>query len=146
MTATNHALTGALVATLVKQPLLGIPLAFASHFICDALPHFGVNLKFGSVQMYRWLAVDGVAAILFAVLLVAFGVSSPVYLAVSGFAAMSPDLAWLYYGLKGSLGKRRQYDLISRFHSRIQWYQKVPGLYIEAFWAALMVLVIIKVQ
>ena len=46
MTATNHALTGATIATLVRQPYLAIPLAFLSHFFCDALPHFDIKFKF----------------------------------------------------------------------------------------------------
>ena len=146
MTTTNHALTGALIATLVRQPLLAVSLAFASHFICDALPHFGVNLKFGSRAMYTWLVIDGFTAFAFAVFLLIYGVENPVLLAASGFAAMSPDLAWLYYGLRGDHTKINKYDFLSKFHSKIQWYQKVPGIYIEFAWAALMATLILKLQ
>jgi len=41
MTATNHALTGAAIGLLVGEPLIAVPAAIASHFICDALPHYG---------------------------------------------------------------------------------------------------------
>ncbi len=41
MTGFNHAVTGALIAGAVGNPFLAIPLAFASHFVLDAIPHFG---------------------------------------------------------------------------------------------------------
>src|SRR5690242_2115662 len=40
MTATNHALSGAVIALAVKNPVLAIPLAFVSHFVLDLLPHY----------------------------------------------------------------------------------------------------------
>ena len=120
MIAANHALTGAFVATAIKQPAIALPAAFVSHFVCDAIPHFGVDLKFGSSSMYRWLTIDGTLTVGFAILLILLGVENPILLAVSGFVAMSPDLAWLYYGLKGKHGDLSKYDFISKFHSKIQ--------------------------
>ncbi len=146
MTTTNHALTGALIATVIKQPYLAIPLAFASHFVCDAIPYFGINMKFGSRAMYTWLVVDGMAALLMAGILLISGVRNPVLMAVCGFAAMSPDLAWLMYGLKGDHTKVYKHDFISKLHIKIQWYQKVPGILIEFVWAALMLCLIIRLQ
>jgi hypothetical protein len=146
MTTTSHALTGAMIATVVKQPYLAIPLAFASHFLCDALPHFGINMKFGSKAMYVWLILDCLAAMSFAVFLIVMGVNNPALLAVSGFAAMSPDLAWLYYGLKGKLEDTKNLDIISKIHSKIQWYQKPPGILVDAVWIVLMVTIILKLQ
>lgn len=146
MTATNHALTGAAIAAVIKQPFLAFPLAFMSHFFCDALPHFGINMKFHSRQMYTWLLLDGAAALGCAAVLLWIGVSSPIVLAIAGFFAMSPDLAWFFYGIKGRLGDVHSFDIVSRFHSKIQWYQKVPGLTVEAVWAVLMILTILRVQ
>ncbi len=146
MTTTNHALTGAMIATIVHQPYLAIPLAFISHFVCDALPHFGIDMKFGSRSMYTWLFLDGLAAILFAGLLLSLGVNNPLLLAISGFAAMSPDLSWFYYGVKHQLENYKKYGPISKFHSKIQWYQKVPGLIVEFAWAGLMLSLILRFQ
>ena len=65
MTATNHALTGAAIATLGKAtPICAIPLAFASHFVCDSLPHFGLKLKFGSKGMWRYLYIEAAVMLL----------------------------------------------------------------------------------
>lgn len=88
--------------------------------------------------MYWWLALDGLTAIAAAVFLLVLGVDEPFFLAVAGFAAMSPDLAWLYYGLQGDHGKKHKYGTITKFHTWIQRYQKVPGLFIEFAWATLM--------
>lgn len=44
MTGFNHATTGALIAAAVGNPFVAVPLAFASHFIMDAVPHFGWDL------------------------------------------------------------------------------------------------------
>ncbi len=144
MTATSHALTGAMIATVVKKPWLAIPLAFLSHFVCDAIPHFGIVMSFGSPSMYIWLLVDGLAAVTFAIFLVKKGVNSPVLLAVCGFAAMSPDLAWLYYGINGQLSNIATFDSVSRFHAIIQWYQHPAGILVEVFWITIMVVLILR--
>jgi hypothetical protein len=41
MTATNHAITGAIIAVVIDKPVIALPLALLSHFAQDALPHFG---------------------------------------------------------------------------------------------------------
>ena len=146
MTTTSHAVTGALIAALVKQPLLAIPLAFISHFVCDTLPHFGLGMKFGSRKMYYWLVIDGLVALGIAVFLIRIGVASPVLLAVCGFVAMSPDLAWLYYGLRGEHGNPKEYGLLSRFHSKIQWYEKPQGILVDLIWSFIMVAGIVSLQ
>lgn len=47
MTATGHAIIGTVIAAKVGNPVLAIPIALASHFIADALPHWdtGTNKK-----------------------------------------------------------------------------------------------------
>ncbi len=40
MTATGHALIGALIAAKFHNPYLALPLSFASHFVCDVIPHW----------------------------------------------------------------------------------------------------------
>lgn len=146
MTTTSHALTGALIATVIKQPLLAIPLAYFSHYACDSLPHFGINMKFGSRAMYIWLIVDGMCAALFAILLIILGVKNPLYLALAGFAAMSPDLVWLYYGIRGDLTKPHKFDWLTKLHSKIQWYQKVPGIVVDVTWVVFMTILTLRLQ
>ena len=40
MTATGHALIGTVIAAKVGNPFAAIPIAIASHFLADALPHW----------------------------------------------------------------------------------------------------------
>lgn len=142
MTATSHAVTGAAVAAVVRQPLLVLPLALASHFVCDALPHFGINMKFGSKSMYSWLAVDGAVAVAVALLLLAVGVTQPWLLAMGGFVAMSPDLMWLWHGLKKS--KPDTYGVITSLHHSIQWYQKPAGIVVDIAWTTICLVIILR--
>ncbi len=146
MTASNHALTGAAIATMIKQPVLALPLAFLSHFLCDGLPHFGIDMKFASKAMYRWLVIDVFVALVFGIFLLARGVDNPVFLALGAAAAMSPDLFWLYYGVRGDHTKYPKYDFLSKFHHKIQWSETKSGILVELVWAVLMLLIILKLQ
>jgi hypothetical protein len=40
MTATGHALIGTVIAAKIGNPALAVPIAIASHFAADALPHW----------------------------------------------------------------------------------------------------------
>lgn len=40
MTATGHALIATLIVAKFQNPYLSLPLAFASHFACDVIPHW----------------------------------------------------------------------------------------------------------
>ena len=133
MTATSHALTGALIATVIRQPLFAIPLSFLSHFVCDALPHLGINMKFGDRAMKWWLIIDGSFVVLFAMALILLNVNNPVLLAVCGFVAMSPDLFWLYHGLRGRTAE--SYGRFTRWHAEIQKFESVPGLAVDIIWS-----------
>lgn len=146
MTTTSHALTGAMIAKVGKRPYLVIPLAFLSHFICDMIPHFGLGMTFGSPVMFIWLLCDGLTALGFAIFLLKKGVSNPVLLACAGFAAMSPDLAWLYYGLQGNLHNFAAMDPVSRFHATIQWFQHPIGILVEVAWISLMLWIILRTK
>jgi hypothetical protein len=54
MTATGHALIGTVIAAKVGNPVLAIPIALASHFIADSLPHWdtGTNRKLKSKRTF----------------------------------------------------------------------------------------------
>ena len=44
MTATGHALIGTVIAAKIGNPALAIPIALASHFVADAIPHWDTGL------------------------------------------------------------------------------------------------------
>lgn len=47
MTATAHALVAAAIVAAIPDPRISLPLALASHFVMDAIPHwdFGTNWR-----------------------------------------------------------------------------------------------------
>jgi len=55
MTITNHILAGAIIGAVIKEPALALPIAFASHFVMDALPHFGYegNKGYGEALKHK---------------------------------------------------------------------------------------------
>lgn len=139
MTGVNHALTGALIGGVVAQPVIAIPLAFASHFVCDAIPHFGQdpgkrNWKFKSV-----LAFDGIA------LLVGFIVAmlTKNYLpAATAVIAISPDFVWIArYIFKEKWGTvdPGPKNKFSQWHSDIQKYERDWGIFVEIPYFILMI-------
>jgi hypothetical protein len=74
MTATNHGLMGIVIGAYMPLPY-AIPVAFVSHFILDALPHYGIPQKQRNrSKIYkRVVTVDTIAALLLAVMGAAFG-------------------------------------------------------------------------
>ncbi|MEI7683049.1 MAG: hypothetical protein WCJ24_01960 [Candidatus Saccharibacteria bacterium] len=135
MTATNHAVTGALVATFVHIPVLAIPLAFASHFALDALPHFDYPASdCHSLKFFIWLVADiGFALSILTTLLI---LKPPgVYLLLTcSFVSMSPDLMWAYYiSYKRNVGIKN-WPRIAKFHKLIQTHTNSKLWPVEMIW------------
>ncbi len=123
MTATNHALTGTVIALVIKQPALAIPLSFLSHYLVDAIPHF----SFADRDLFRrnfntLLILDAISCILLVGLIYLLFPARWFVISFCAFLATSPDLAWAYYRLylEKIKGRFVKYDLINRLHSRLQ--------------------------
>ncbi len=48
MTATAHALVCGAIAAAIPDPIVALPLAFASHFLKDAVPHWDIGTNWRS--------------------------------------------------------------------------------------------------
>lgn len=138
MTATNHVVTGSVLAATLQNPALALPLAFILHFALDALPHFGQrNDPAKAIRRLKYiLPVD--AAIAAGVLLVIFIMHPerwPVIM-LGGILCASPDLFQLPRYIRYlRTGDHRPFnDPLSRFHHWIQWGERPWGIYIEAAW------------
>jgi hypothetical protein len=138
MTATNHALTGALIGLVVGQPLLAVPLAVGSHFACDVLPHFGTGLPDKIIlrtAAYRnYLIVEAFLCLTLVVILAVFQPQHWLLAAVCAFAAAAPDLLSINRYLKNRRGLKHQRGLYSRFAKRIQWFEQPIGAVVEVAW------------
>lgn len=136
MTATNHVITGIVLASAIKQPAIALPLAFISHFILDALPHFGNHkLTHGKIQNFSiYLAVD--MAVAASLLMVTFFLAPQGWQAMlaAGILAASPDLMWIpkYVSMLKSKPEPKK-NWIKNFHSRIQ-HESPSGAIVELVW------------
>ncbi len=139
MTGTNHIVTGAVIALAVKQPVLSVVLAFCSHFVLDALPHFGFS-SWQERQKHKNLFntvvwFDCIAALITILLLVINGAPGLVYAA--GLAAYAPDLVWVYrFIIRERMGTKGPgpNGLFSRFHASIQTRERPSRFYAEIAW------------
>ena len=58
---TNHVLSGALIGAVVRRPVPAFAAGVASHFVLDAVPHWG---DWGSIRRFLQVAVpDGLIAL-----------------------------------------------------------------------------------
>jgi hypothetical protein len=139
MTATNHALTGALIGLLIGQPLIALPAAFLSHFVCDAIPHYGNDgVELWSDKFKRLLIVD---ASLCVALVAVLMYRHPVHwllASLCAFLATSPDLLWIrkfIYGLRNHRSQKQSGLERLLGSDGIQWFQRPIGAVVEAAWA-----------
>ncbi len=56
MTATGHAIIGTVIAAKIGNPALAIPIALASHFLADALPHWDTGTNREKKSKTRFVA------------------------------------------------------------------------------------------
>lgn len=136
MTATNHALSGALIAAFLPPPI-AIPAAFLSHFVLDAIPHFGFKQKDGSTG-------QGARTVIYADSMIAMSANIPAIvfhkwtMLACGWIAYSPDIPILihYFRYKNMDGnhhwpfKKRLFTLP---HREYRW-----GIAVEVVLAVVM--------
>lgn len=145
MTATNHALTGTLIAALLPAPI-ALPLAFVSHFVLDSLPHFGQPGVNDTRNKLFWtmLLIDMVLLLALYCLLFLYS-PTPLVSIAAAFLATSPDLAWGWRLLREYLKKpQSSLNILSRFHSWIQWGERRWGWIIELTYFILMSFIVVR--
>ena len=95
MTATAHALIGASLAVKIANPYIGIPLAIASHFAADLVPHWDAGTNHKTKTKLR-LKIEATLDVLlgFALVFLIFQsqvLANPIYLFSMIIAAQLPD-------------------------------------------------------
>jgi hypothetical protein len=121
MLETPHVALGLAIAVAIPNPLISIPLAFASHFALDMVPHWNPHIntemkKYGKLTNPTLfiIAVDLVLAL---ILTIFIGKTNP-YIYLASFMSILPDIAEGPYFL---FGWRNKYlDIILRFQRSIQ--------------------------
>ena len=137
MRAINHALTGAIIGIAVPIPIIALPLALASHFICDAIPHYGDERTPLKSKLFAYgLLVDALLCI--ALVCVLFSTNQPSWFIASlcAFIATSPDFFWVPKYLRARKDKKfsDKPNWFMRWAKDIQWFEKPIGAVVEFAW------------
>lgn len=153
MLAINHALTGAAIGLSISNPLIAAPLAVASHFALDSVPHYdppGTEAERISAKRFiKQLVLDTSLCLLLVCILALTRPKDWLLACVCAFLAASPDLFWIPKFVQ--LKRTRKYktsSLFLRFHKKIQWHTSprlwvIEALYFMVLASALTFLIII---
>ena len=121
MLVTTHASLGMAIVSAVPNPLISLPLAFASHFVLDAILHWPNDKKkklLGN-KIYKLAASDAVVAAIFVGVMV--GITENANLLWGAVAASIMDVDAVFYDKKFiHIFKTPLPKFISRFHGKIQ--------------------------
>ncbi|OGE31832.1 hypothetical protein A2631_01750 [Candidatus Daviesbacteria bacterium RIFCSPHIGHO2_01_FULL_44_29] len=138
MTITNHVLAGSIIGLIVKEPILAVTIAFASHFVMDALPHFGYPGRkgFPEVLKHRLSYIVGIITLISTLWIVFILINNSLYFPLTcALVAASPDFVGWYnyiaYERKGNLATGWLKLLHVQFHRRIQKFERPWGLLVE---------------
>ncbi|HSX44339.1 MAG TPA: hypothetical protein VLE69_03535 [Candidatus Saccharimonadales bacterium] len=139
MTATNHVLTGAVIGAVITMPIIALPVAFASHFALDALPHYdSPGQEHTSRRFLYTLFTDMAIAASILLAIILLRPDNWPLLVACGIAAASPDLMWLPRWLNEIRHKpNKPMGPFRKFHSRIQRYAKPQNWPVEVVWFVL---------
>jgi hypothetical protein len=142
MTLTNHLLAGAVIAKVLPLPV-AIPVAFASHFALDAVPHFGfpnIEVRMKRINLLRAvICLDFCVSVLLSIWLIRSG---HIRWFLVGLVAYSPDFLWLYrFPIEEKFGKVRptKGNRFVQFRRNIQKkYERIWGGIVELVFASVM--------
>lgn len=132
MTGYNHAMTGAAIALVVKQPLLAAPLAFLSHFVLDVTPHFGGTpvYEYGHKIFPYIMATDALLSAGTLLFVCSLAPTLAALILLCALCAILPDILLLTYYTND-----RPNTWLHRWHLGMQWFERPEGAIVEASYA-----------
>lgn len=133
MLTSPHVIVGAAIASGIPNPIIALPLSFASHFVLDILPHWNPHLntelkKYGHITVFsrNLIYADTVFAIA-SLLVLSFSNPNPIIIMLGGFLGTLPDLVEAPYFFLGWKTKFVMWWL--RFQKAIQCdVSPLPGI------------------
>jgi hypothetical protein len=160
MLLATHALAGAILGTLINNPLIAFLIGIASHFILDAIPHidfpdykkgsdfpYKYNKQKISWPQFNWVAINTLLTILTIAYLLIFYEKSPAYL-WGIFGAILPDILEDFPYLKYKYKTITPFKQIHIFHGKIQSIKppKSWGIFIQYIAGIILVLILLKIK
>ena len=145
MFLTPHVAVGVAIGSLIPNPVIAVPLALASHFVLDAVPHWDdiglgrLNQRQGRIPgpPFRRILLDFLLALSFVLFFVYWSMPDwgvAVNISACAIAAILPDA---YYIPVAFFGWRWGFVMwVVRLQSRVQQAAKAPrlfGLLTQAF-------------
>ncbi|MEK7594681.1 MAG: hypothetical protein AAB436_03530 [Patescibacteria group bacterium] len=138
MRAINHALTGAVIGLVVGEPLIAVPVAFVSHFICDIIPHHDFDVeeveKLRSGTFKKVLYGDTTLCVVLVVVLAVLQPENWQLAAICALVAAAPDFASFGKFRSANGHKPLESNAYTRFAGRIQWFERPIGGIVEVAW------------
>lgn len=130
-------LTGTVLALAVKEPMLVLPLAYLSHFLLDALPHYGHD-GYGEAFRHKETLIMELLGLIGIAVLLSAGVYGWNLALLAAAVAVSPDFEWpIRYFLFERKGKAPFKTPLTWIHKKIQWCERNWGIFVEVgFFAA----------
>jgi hypothetical protein len=153
VTTANHVATGAVIALAISNPVVAITLSFLSHFVLDAIPHFGPPLPKDVFERNRqWsfklMLVLSIGITIFLVPYVyttLHGVVSLGLLTACIIAANLPDAVRVPRFIQEiTTHEEKPLGRFSAFHVRIQNDSIVLGAFDEIVWFIAMLILMIQ--
>lgn len=124
MTATSHALIGTVIAAKIGNPALAIPLALASHFAMDLIPHWDTATNREKKSKRRLFIDSGLDVLMaiflsYSIILLFFPTVNLLYAILIIIFSVLPDLLmcpYLFFNIKSfkwayDFGKKTNTDL-----------------------------------
>lgn len=142
-----HAVAGATIASKIANPAISLPLALASHFAVDLLPHWNFQLdrekqKFGKItkKTLLWLYIDSLTGLTLGLWLAKSALPNTFHaltIIAGAFLAVLPDLIEAPYFF---LGKKNKFiSLVMAFQKQLQWnIPLLPGIMTQILFVGLL--------
>lgn len=132
MQGLNHVVFGSIIGLSVTQPALAVPLALASHFALDTVPHYGEHHRTarGTTGYHLRIAADAVVSLVFMLCLLSLNLPNPALVITCALVAVLPDFLW---PLATKIKQSGPLWEFFKFHKGIQ-HESPWGIYIEVIW------------
>lgn len=148
MTATNHALTGAIIGLSIANPVIAMPAALLSHFVLDSIPHYGSEDSDKAIKTKAFRDYLIIEALLCFTLVVIIATRQPYhwqYGCLGAFLGASPDFLWIRRFITVRRGKNWISKGFDKFAADIQWFAKPIGAVVEIAWLIGAIIILIPI-